>query len=164
MLAALKAVTVPYAPKKLSWDQAIQIALMNRPEIAFAEAQVGAARARLGQAHSGMMPNILLQGVATDGQPGAPAFGPLENPSLLGTQPLSQEGMAADPLKKQHGAGLTINQTIFDFGRSNHLSTSRFNLMQAAKDNLEVRNGVMSLPFKSVGSEKHGRYVWVSQH
>ena len=119
--------------RKLSLDDAINVAFKNRPEVMIAQSQLGVAIARLRQSHSGLMPNILLQGVATDGPPGAPSFGPIENPALLGTNPLSLEGLAADPLKKQYGAGLTINQTIFDFGRTNHLVAARSNLVDAAR-------------------------------
>lgn len=98
------------------------------------QSQLGIAVARLQQAHSGLLPTVLLQGVATDGPQGAPTFGPLENPGLLGTNPMSLEGLAADPLKKQYGAGLTINQTLFDYGRTQHLVSARSNLVDAARE------------------------------
>jgi outer membrane protein TolC len=90
-----------------------------------------------------MMPTLLLQGAATNGPAGAPTFGSLENPALLGTNPMSLEGMASDPLKKQYGAGLTVNQTIFDFGRTQHLVAARTDLVGAAKEDASAQVGTM---------------------
>jgi len=117
----------------LSLKEAIQRALAHRPELRGAVADVGAAGARLLEARSGYLPTILLQGSATDGPLGAPAFGPLENPGLFGTQPLSLEGLSADPLKKHYGAGLSLTESIFDFGRTQHLIAARSEQMTAAR-------------------------------
>src|SRR5579859_5618841 len=102
-------------PAPLSLADAMGRALRHRPEAAAAKARLGQAFGRLQQARAGYSPSINLQAAATDGPQGAPVFGPLENPSLLGTSPVSLEGLAADPLKKQYGVGLTVTQTLIDF-------------------------------------------------
>lgn len=123
----------------LTLREAMLSALKGRPELVAARSQVDASAARLRQARSGTLPNIILQGVATDGPAGAPTFGPLENPAILGTNPMSLEGLAADPLKKQFGAGITINQPLFDFGRTAHLSAAKSNLVQASIQDAETQ-------------------------
>src|SRR5579872_137647 len=119
------------APPRLTLDQALQTALKQHPSLQRTEAQAGAAAARVGQARAGWMPLIVLQGTATDGPLGAPAFGPLGNPANFGAPPLSVQGMAGDPVKKQFGGGLNITQTLLDFGRTQHLVASRRGLARA---------------------------------
>lgn len=139
VLSCVAALVCPFAmatgqsaTEKLSLSSAFERAIQFRPEVAAARAQRGAALSKLQQARSAMLPTILFQGVATDGPSGAPGFGPLQNPSLLGSAPLGLEGLAADPLKKNFGAGITISQTLFDSWRTQHLTAARSKLLDAA--------------------------------
>jgi len=138
-ILALTCVGYGQTPATLSLEQAFRKAIDTRPEMAIVRAQLGSALARLQQARSGLLPSLLLQGAATNGPAGAPTFGPLENPGLLGTPPMSLEGLASDPLKKQYGAGLTLNQTIYDFGRTQHLVSARSNLVASAKEDASAQ-------------------------
>ena len=74
---------------------------------------------------------------------GAPAFGPLGNPANFGAPPLSVQGLAGDPVKKQFGAGLNITQTLLDFGRTQYLTAARRGLFQASEQDAEVRKAAV---------------------
>lgn len=132
-------------PPPLTLDQAFASALKQHPALQQSEAQVGAAKARTQQARAGMMPSLVLQGTATDGPLGAPAFGPIGNPALYGAPPLSVQGMAGDPVKKQFGGGLNITQTLFDFGRTQHLVAARKGLAAAAEQDAEAQQAMVLL-------------------
>jgi outer membrane protein len=138
-------VTAQQSPPILTLEEAFKTALKQHPALLQADAQTGTAKARAQQARSGMMPSVVLQGTATDGPLGAPAFGPLGNPALYGTAPLSVQGMAGDPLKKQFGGGLNITQTLFDFGRTQHLIAARRGLFQAAEEDAETQKALVLL-------------------
>src|SRR5579871_6548725 len=138
-------VSAQEAPAALTLDQAFATALKQHPALQQADAQVGAAKARVQQARAGMMPSLVLQGTATDGPLGAPAFGPIGNPALYGASPLSVQGMAGDPIKKQFGGGLNITQTLFDFGRTQHLVASRRGLFSAAEEDAEAQKALVLL-------------------
>jgi outer membrane protein len=133
------------APPKLTLEQALQRALKQHPSLARTEAQAEAAHTRIRQAQAGMMPSVVLQGVATDGPLGAPAFGPLGNPANFGALPLSVQGLMGDPLKKQFAGGLNITQTLFDFGRTQHLVAARRGLFQAAQQDAETQKALVLL-------------------
>ena len=138
-------VTAQEAASPLTLEQAFTTALKQHPLLMQADAQFGAAKARAQQARAGMMPSLVLQGTATDGPLGAPAFGPLGNPALYGTSPLSVQGMAGDPVKKQFGGGLNITQTLFDFGRTQHLVAARRGLSSAAEEDAEAQKASVLL-------------------
>ena len=129
----------------LTLEQAFIAALKQHPALQQADAQIGAAKARIQQARAGMMPSVVLQGTATDGPLGAPAFGPLGNPALYGTSPLSVQGMAGDPVKKQFGGGINITQTLFDFGRTQHLVAARRGLSSAIEEDAEAQKALVLL-------------------
>ena len=65
------------------------------------------------------MPSVAIVAFATDGPTGAPAFG--------------VQGIAGDPLKKHYGAGVNVVQTLFDFGRTDHMVAARTALLRAAE-------------------------------
>lgn len=132
-------------PAALTLEQAFAAALKQHPALQQADAQIGAAKARTQQARAGMLPSVVLQGTATDGPLGAPAFGPLGNPALYGTSPLSVQGMAGDPVKKQFGGGLNITQTLFDFGRTQHLVAARKGLSSAIAEDAEAQKALVLL-------------------
>lgn len=129
----------------LSLEQAYANALKQHPSLVRAQAQVNAAGARARQAEAGMLPTVTLQGTATDGPLGAPAFGPLGNPAFYGAPPLSVQGMAGDPVKKQFGGGLNITQTLLDFGRTQHLVAARRELMRAAEEDANTQKALLLL-------------------
>jgi outer membrane protein len=85
-----------------------------------------------------MTPSVVLQGSATDGPLGAPAFGPLGNPLVNGTPALNLQGLAGDPVKKQFGAGLTASLPLFDFGRTQHAVAARRESLRAAEQDTET--------------------------
>jgi outer membrane protein len=128
---------------RLSLEQAYQAALKQHPSLQRTDAQIGAASARIRQAQAGMMPSFVLQGVATDGPLGAPTFGPIGNPAIYGAPPLSVQGMAGDPVKRQFGGGLNITQTLFDFGRTHHLVAARRGQMYAAEEDAETQKALV---------------------
>jgi outer membrane protein len=138
-------VTAQETSNTLTLDQAFAAALKQHPTLLQADAQIGAARSRMGQAHAGMMPSLVLQGTATNGPLGAPAFGAIGNPALYGAPPLSVQGMAGDPIKKQFGGGLNITQTLFDFGRTQHLVAARRGLLFAAEEDAEAQTALVLL-------------------
>ncbi|HLK56927.1 MAG TPA: TolC family protein [Chthonomonadaceae bacterium] len=138
-------VSAQESAQKLTLEQAFQIALKQHPSLKRVEAQVGAADARVREAQAGWMPTLVLQGTATDGPSGAPAFGPIGIPANYGAPPLSVEGLAGDPLKKQFGGGLTVTQTLFDFGRTEHLVAARTELLRAAEEDAETQKALVLL-------------------
>ncbi len=129
--------------RPLSLEQAVQLALRQHPSLQRTEAQVGAAAARARQARAGMLPTVTLQGTATDGPLGAPAFGPLGSPANFGAPALSVQGLAGDPVKKQFGGGLNITQTLVDFGRTQYLVAARQSLLHAAEEDAETQKAVV---------------------
>jgi len=145
MSASVTGVNAQQTAARLTLEQAFTAALKQHPALQQAEAQIGAAKARTQQARAGMMPSVVLQGTATDGPLGAPAFGPLGNSALYGTSPLSVQGMAGDPVKKQFGAGINITQTLFDFGRTQHLVAARKGLSSALEEDAEAQRAMVLL-------------------
>src|SRR5262249_8109556 len=101
--------------------------------------------ARVEQARSGLRPTISLQGTATDGPLGAPAFGPLNNPGLNGVAPVALSGMAGDPVKKQFGGGLNLAQPLFDFGRTQNLVASRKDAQGAVRQESQTEAALVLL-------------------
>ncbi len=118
-------------PRQLTLEQALQAAIKNHPALARVQRQTAEARARVQQAKAGMMPSIAVQGAATDGPLGAPAFG--------------LQGLAGDPLKKHFGGGLNLVQPLFDSGRTQHLVASRRLLVQAAEQDEETQKAAVLL-------------------
>ncbi len=133
------------SPQTLTLDQAFVRALKQHPALQQADSQIGAAKARAQQARAGMMPSFVIQGTATNGPTGAPAFGAIGNPALYGVPPLSVQGMAGDPIKKQFGGGLNITQTLFDFGRTQHLIAARRGLVGAVEEEAESQKALILL-------------------
>jgi outer membrane protein TolC len=131
--------------RRLTLEQALQIAVNRHPSLVRTDAQTAAARARIEQARAGTMPVVALQGAATDGPSGAPAFGPIGNPANFGALPMGVQGLAGDPLKKQFGGGLNISLTIFDFGRTQYLVGARRNLYHAAQEDAETQKALVLL-------------------
>jgi outer membrane protein len=130
---------------KLSLSDAMRTALKQRPILQRDEALIGAAGARVEQARSGLRPTVSLQGVATNGPLGAPAFGPLNNPGLNAVAPLGLSGMAGDPVKKQFGGGLNLAQPLFDFGRTENLVASRKDSQAATRQERETEVALVLL-------------------
>lgn len=130
---------------RLTLEQAFSTALKQHPSLQRALAQTAAVGARIRQAQSGQMPSLVLQGSATDGPLGAPAFGPLGNPGLNGTPPLNLQGLTGDPVKKQYGASLTLTLPLFDFGRTQHLVAARRGLLNAAQEDAETQKALVLL-------------------
>jgi outer membrane protein len=138
-------VTAQGSPPALTLETAFQTALKQHPALQQSDAQIGAAKARSQQASAGMRPSLVIQGAATDGPLGAPAFGPLGNPAIYGASPLSVQGMAGDPVKKQFGGGLNITQTLYDFGRTQRLISARRELLRAAEQDGEAQKALVLL-------------------
>jgi outer membrane protein len=130
-------------PRTLTMEQALQAALRQHPSLQRESALIGAAASRARQARAGMLPSVALQGTATDGPLGAPAFGALGNPANFGAPPLSVQGMAGDPVKRQFGGGLNITQTVLDFGRTQHLVAARRGLLHAAEEDAETQKAAV---------------------
>ena len=126
LLSAIASAQAPQLPTtslpKLLIADAIQAALKQSPSLARMAHLAAAAGDRIREAQSGSMPSVAIQGAATNGPAGAPAFGP---PGL--------QGMAADPLKKHYAGGLNLILPLFDFGRTQHLVGARRALMEAAR-------------------------------
>jgi len=145
LICGVSATMAQEAPPKLTLEQAFERAIKQHPSLARTEAQTAAIRARVHQAEAGMLPTITLQGVATDGPQGAPAFGPIGNPANFGGVPLSVQGLAGDPLKKQFAGGVNISQTLYDFGRTQHLVAARRELFQAGQQDAETQKALVLL-------------------
>jgi outer membrane protein len=86
-------------------------ALGQRPLLAADQARVGAARARVTQAHSALLPRVDAQGSITDGPIGSP--------------PLGLGGLVGTPAKIHYGASLNLVQTLLDFGRAQNTVRAR---------------------------------------
>ncbi len=121
--------------QSLTLDDALQTALKGHPSLARAAYQTGAARARVRQAGAGMMPNIAIQGAATDGPAGAPAFG--------------LQGLSGDPLKKHFGSGINLVQPVYDFGRTDHLVAARRLQVGAALEDEDTQKAAVLLGVQS---------------
>lgn len=117
------------APTKLSLDEALQRALQRHPALARSHDLTGAAAARVEQARAGLMPSLEFQGAATNGPLGAPAFG--------------LRGLAGDPIKKHYGSGLNLFYTLYDFGRTEHLVSSRKFQLGAAREDEETQKAAV---------------------
>lgn len=112
----------PLPPQTLTLDEALQRAVKAAPSVSHFEHLSAAASERVREAQSGLMPSLAIQGAATDGPAGAPAFG---SPGL--------QGLAGDPLKKHFGGGLNVLLPLYDFGRTQHLVGARRALLEAAR-------------------------------
>lgn len=108
--------------RSLTLQEAIRTALKQSPALARSAHDALAAADRVREAQAGSMPSLAIQGAATNGPAGAPAFGP---PGL--------QGMAADPLKKHYAGGLNLLLPLYDFGRTQHLVGARRALLEAAR-------------------------------
>jgi outer membrane protein len=118
----------------LRLPDAIQAALKQSPSIARALHLANAASEQIQEAEAGLMPSLAVQGAATNGPLGAPAFGP---PGV--------QGLAADPLKKHYGAGLNVLLTLYDFGRTQHLVGARRALLEAARADTATQQAIVVL-------------------
>jgi outer membrane protein len=105
--------------------QARQRALEHHAQLARSRSQAQQAQARITQAQAAEHPTVFLQAMVSRGPTGAPAFGPLNNPGLNGVPPQGLAGLAGDPIKKQFGASLNLQQTLLDGGRTKDLVASR---------------------------------------
>jgi outer membrane protein len=119
------------APDRLPLNEAFQRALRQHPALARSHDLTGAAAARVTQARSGALPSLEFQGAATNGPAGAPAFG--------------LRGLAGDPLKKHYGSGLNLFYTLFDFGRTQYLVSSRKFSEGAAREDEETQKASVLL-------------------
>lgn len=142
-VSCLQPATAQDAPRSLTLEQALQTALKQHPSLQRTDAFIAASASRARQARAGMMPTVTLQGTVTDGPLGAPAFGALGNPANFGAPPLSVQGMAGDPVKKQFGGGLNITQTLLDFGRTQHLIGARRGLLHAIEQDSETQKALV---------------------
>ena len=132
-------------PPALSLAAARERALKQHASLLLSEAQTGAAQAREQSARSGSLPNIAIQGAASDGPSGAPVFGSLGNPAAFGALPYSLQGLAGDPLKKQFGIGLNISQNLFDSGRTHNLTAAKIDLYRAAQQDEAAQKSLVLL-------------------
>src|SRR5262249_36400717 len=104
---------------RLSLDDSMRRALKQHPSLSRFQDLTGAAATRVTQARAGIMPSLEFQGAVTDGPTGAPALG--------------LRGLAGDPLKKHYGSSVNLFYTLFDFGRTDHLVSSRRFQLGAAR-------------------------------
>jgi outer membrane protein len=123
----------------------MQAALKKHSQLQKSEALAASSQARVTQARSGQQPSLSLQGVASRGPTGAPAFGPLNNPGLNGVPPLGVQGMAGDPVKKQFGGGLNLSQNLYDDGRTRLLVASRTNAALALEADTDTQRAQILL-------------------
>jgi outer membrane protein len=129
----------------LSLEEAIAQALEHHPSLIRAKGESEIARARVGQARSGQMPMIAVQGMISNGPLGAPTFGPLNNPALNGVPPIGPTGLTGDPVKRQFGASLNIQGTLLDFGRTRNLVDARRNQVAAAQADIQTQRAIIVL-------------------
>ncbi|HLK59163.1 MAG TPA: TolC family protein [Chthonomonadaceae bacterium] len=119
------------APRKLTLEEAMRTALKQSPALQQTTHQAAAAGARVRQAQAGFLPTLSVQSSATDGPLGAP--------------PLGLQGLAGDPLKKHYGTSLNLIQSLYDFGRTQHLVAARQSLLQAAEEDIQTRKALVLL-------------------
>lgn len=114
----------------LRLEQAVEIALKHHPSILAAENSVEAGRSRIGQARSGYYPHIELSGSYTkyDPVPGTFALPP---------------GTGRPPFDR-YSATASLNQTIFDFGKTaNSVSVQKYGLDALHADLRATENDVV---------------------
>jgi outer membrane protein len=145
VLLALLAAAASADPPALSLAEARAKALHEHNAMVQAEAQSAAALARTQSVRSGGLPNIAIQGAASDGPSGAPVFGAIGNPANFGALPYSLQGLAGDPLKKQFGIGLNISQNLFDSGRTHSLTLAKTDLYLAARQDEAAQRSLVLL-------------------
>ncbi|WP_309706837.1 TolC family protein [Armatimonas sp.] len=129
----------------LTLTQARQRAVERHAQLARAKSQVQQAQTRVTQAQAAEKPSVFFQAVASRGPTGAPAFGPLNNPGLSGVPPQGLAGIAGDPLKKQFGASLNLQQTFLDGGRTKDIVASRALAAEAAGSEVRVQQAQVLL-------------------
>ena len=144
-LAQNPADVIPADAETLTLSAARLQALKAHSSVQQASALTASAKAREREAHSGKLPMVAIQGAASDGPAGAPAFGSIGNPASFGALPYSVQGLAADPLKKQFGIGLNISQNLFDSGRTQSLTAAKSSLVTAAQEDETAQRSLITL-------------------
>ena len=105
----------------LTLSQAIQNALVQRPQLLRIEEEIKAAEARLKQARSGYFPQIGFGGIAKQGLSGAgSAFG--------------LEGLASSPFPRDLAASINVSYDLLDFGRRKHRTAAHRLRVSALKE------------------------------
>ena len=134
-LAALCALAALPAPavaqeKVLTLDQAIQAALRNNPQIVSARETVSATTSKVAEAKAGYLPSasaILAYKRMTMNSAAIPTLGSTSVPANMSPQTLAllEQISAMSTAEKQtfdsansFSASLSVNQTIYDFGRT----------------------------------------------
>lgn len=97
----------PPPPEKLTLRQAVELALANHPALRDAQEQIASAQARVGVSKSEYFPRISFNGIGKLGLSGA-------------TNGLGLEGLPASPFYRNLSDAASVNQNIFDFGRTRH--------------------------------------------
>ncbi|MGH8057516.1 MAG: TolC family protein, partial [Candidatus Entotheonellia bacterium] len=92
------------APPALSLDQALAIALDHHPSLKRLGEERLAAEAQEEVAKSAFLPRVTLEALGKEGPSSAPGFG--------------FRGLANSTIVENAGAGVVLEQMIFDFGRA----------------------------------------------
>jgi outer membrane protein TolC len=117
----------PPSPENLTIEQAVAMALANNPQVRESREEVAAAQARVGVAKSRYFPQISFNGIGKLGLSGA-------------TNGLGLLGLPASPFWRNLADAGSVNQNIYDFGRTRHATSVARAEVQAAEHNLdEVR-------------------------
>lgn len=131
----------------LSLEKAIEIALTNQPTIEAQQRQVQANEARVGQIRGGLLPHLSLGGGYTRITPVDAATGAAT--SNAGLPPGSQNiPTGSRDAYAQYAATGSINQLIFDFGKSWAQLRAQKTGVQAAKHDLMAMRDQVVLSVK----------------
>lgn len=111
--------------EKLSIERAVEIAFANHPDLRAAREREAAAQAGIGISRSQYFPQASFNGIGKLGLSGA-------------TNGLGLIGLPASPFYRNLSDAVSINQNIFDFGRTRHATAERRAGAQAATFDLQV--------------------------
>ncbi len=107
MLLCAAGWTAAAGPEKLTITQAVQLALVNSPDLLEAQQRLQAAQARVRLARSRYFPQVSFNGIGKLGLSGA-------------TNGLGLLGLPASPFYQNIADAANVNQDIFDFGQTRH--------------------------------------------
>jgi outer membrane protein TolC len=111
----------------LTLDQGVKIALVHTPPIALARARAEQTAARLEEVNAGFLPQIALS-----------ADYRWERSGGAGSSPPTGSTVGHTRIAQVHGESATLNQLIFDWGKTNALSRQAFDNYVAAQADLQA--------------------------
>ncbi len=121
----------------LSFEEAISIALKNNPQVQSLREQILVFEKREKEAFSGFLPQLNASAVYKRATSNSPAQVGLKIPSSLSTMTSSITGKRESmDSYNNYSLGLTLNQLVWDFGKTSGQYESAGYLLKSSKDDL----------------------------